>query len=150
MNPSQPKERFPFGCWTGDPGLLTVRGRQRIEEAEVVVYDYLVSEGSALYRAGSRTDSSWESKPENAPWFNRRSMRFWFGWLERETGCSTEGGDPFVWTRRGGVFGSGSGGVPLRLSPGLSSLSRTRLCRNPVTDRRYASSSPSPRPWSHR
>ena len=32
------------GAGPGDPGLLTIKGRQAIESAEVVVYDRLVSQ----------------------------------------------------------------------------------------------------------
>ena len=33
------------GAGPGDPGLLTVRGRELIDDAEVIVFDKLVGEG---------------------------------------------------------------------------------------------------------
>ncbi|MDA8025077.1 MAG: uroporphyrinogen-III C-methyltransferase [Actinomycetota bacterium] len=52
------------GAGPGDPGLLTVRGRQLLEEADCVVYDYLADEsilglckpGTQLIDVGKRPD----------------------------------------------------------------------------------------------
>jgi len=34
---------FLVGAGPGDPGLITVTGRARIEQADVIVYDYLAA-----------------------------------------------------------------------------------------------------------
>ncbi|MBA3484881.1 MAG: uroporphyrinogen-III C-methyltransferase [Pirellulales bacterium] len=42
MNPATGKA-YLIGAGPGDPGLLTLRGRQRLGEADVILYDYLVN-----------------------------------------------------------------------------------------------------------
>ena len=37
------------GAGPGDPGLLTLQGKQRLEEADVVVHDHLVSPKNDLH-----------------------------------------------------------------------------------------------------
>ena len=34
---------YLVGAGPGDPGLITVRGKQLLERAEVIIYDYLAS-----------------------------------------------------------------------------------------------------------
>ena len=40
---SSPGKAYLIGAGPGDPGLLTLRGRQRLGEADVILYDYLVN-----------------------------------------------------------------------------------------------------------
>ncbi|HUW33103.1 MAG TPA: SAM-dependent methyltransferase, partial [Planctomycetota bacterium] len=40
---------YLIGAGPGDPGLITVRGREALGEASVVVYDYLVNRGLLEY-----------------------------------------------------------------------------------------------------
>ena len=137
-----------MGAGPGDPGLLTVRGRQRIEEAEVVVYDYLVSEGVRSFIApgaerlfvGKQAGKCAMVQPE----INALLVR-----LAREGKrvVRLKGGTPFcldeegrsvrLWKRR--VY-------PLRLSPG----SRPLLPHPPMQESRSPTGgmllpSPSPR-----
>ena len=41
MNGSKPGKVWLVGAGPGDPGLITVRGRELLSEAEVVLYDAL-------------------------------------------------------------------------------------------------------------
>ncbi len=40
---------YLVGAGPGDPGLITVKGRQLIEEADIIIYDYLVNEALLEY-----------------------------------------------------------------------------------------------------
>ena len=55
---------FLVGAGPGDPGLMTVKGLERLREAEVVVYDRLVDE-SILKEANSKAEKIYVGKAEN-------------------------------------------------------------------------------------
>ncbi|TMA58715.1 MAG: HemD protein, partial [Deltaproteobacteria bacterium] len=40
---------YLIGAGPGDPGLLTLKGKRCLEEAEVVIYDYLVDQRILAY-----------------------------------------------------------------------------------------------------
>lgn len=127
------------GAGPGDPGLITVKGRQALDEADVVVYDRLVDpslvEGKQAIYAGK--DPGGHSAPQAE--INQTLIR-----LAREgrNVVRLKGGDPFV-------FGRGSEeaealaeqGIAFTVIPApTSAVAALAAAGIPVTDRRFSSS----------
>src|ERR1700693_6186082 len=55
MTNISPKKGFVYliGAGPGDPGLITVKGRECIARAEVILYDYLANEQLLHYAAAT-------------------------------------------------------------------------------------------------
>ena len=131
------------GAGPGDPGLLTLRGREALSEAEVVVYDALVSpgvlsmipEGAELIYVGKRAGN--HAMPQGE--INRVL-------LERAQAgrrvVRLKGGDPFLFGRGGEELELLSeNGVDFEVVPGVSSaLAAPAYSGIPVTHRDCCSS----------
>lgn len=131
------------GAGPGDPGLLTVRGLERLREADVVVHDHLVSPAVvALARpaaervyagkwAGSRAMSQQQINEllVDRARLGRRVVRL-------------KGGDPFLFGRGGEeATWLAERGIPFEVVPGPSAaIAVPAYAGIPVTDRRAASS----------
>lgn len=95
------------GAGPGDPKLLTLRGRECIEGAEVVVYDRLVStallqhapQDAELIYVGKAVGREAMTQVE----INALLLKFS---LRGKKVCRLKGGDPFVFGRGGGGSGS--------------------------------------------
>ena len=114
---------YLVGAGPGDPGLITVRGRQILESADAIVHDRLVS---ASLLDCVRSDAQVEDvgktpgrKSRSQDEINRRLIM-----LARD-GCSVcrlKGGDPFVFGRGGEeVLAARTAGVPVEVIPGVTS-----------------------------
>jgi uroporphyrinogen III methyltransferase/synthase len=111
------------GAGPGDPAFLTLRGREVLNRAEIVVYDRLVSEEilltippkAHLIRAGKA--------PKNHPLPQEEINRI----LIEEAGkgrrvVRLKGGDPFLFGRGGEeMFALAKVGIPVEAVPGISS-----------------------------
>ena len=132
-----------IGAGPGDPGLITVKGLQRLRAADVVVYDYLAD--AALVRQG-RADAEYiyvgkeagkhalEQDEINALLIDRAQ--------QGKMVARLKGGDPFV-------FGRGSeeaealiaAGMPWEVVPGITSaVAVPAYAGIPVTHRGLATS----------
>jgi uroporphyrinogen III methyltransferase/synthase len=130
------------GAGPGDPGLLTLRGAERLRAAEAVVHDALVRPevlalapaSATLFDVGKRDRR--HALPQED--INRLLAR-----LSREglRVVRLKGGDPFLFGRGGEEAGAlADENLPWEVVPGVSScLAAPAYAGIPVTDRRASS-----------
>ena len=138
-----PTKVYLVGAGPGDPGLLTIKARDLIEQADCVIYDYLVNpeilkyarKGAELIDVGKRgTEVSWTQNEINRLLVEKAGSH--------ETVVRLKGGDPFV-------FGRGAEeaefliqhGIDWEVVPGVSSgIGVPAYAGIPVTHRGMSSS----------
>lgn len=134
---------YLVGAGAGDEGLLTVKARDLLQKADVIVYDSLIST-SILQE--TKVDSEWiyagkRSNNHHLPQEETNEI-LWKKAKEGKMVVRLKGGDPFI-------FGRGAEealellehGVNFEIVSGVSSCySVPAYAGVPVTDRRYASS----------
>ena len=134
---------YLVGAGPGDPGLITVKGLERLRAADCVLYDALIPErllaevrpGCEVihvgHRAGSRTMTQGD--------VNRLLIeKAWAG----KAVVRLKGGDPFVFGRGGEECEAlAEAGVPFEVVPGVTSaVAVPAYAGIPVTHRDWASS----------
>jgi len=134
---------YLLGAGPGDPGLLTVRAREVLASADVVVYDYLANEGflgycpegAELIYAGKRGGDHTLSQ-EEINWILADRAK------QGKKVARLKGGDPYV-------FGRGAeeaeqvvdAGVAFEVVPGVTSaVAAPAYAGIPLTHRGYSSS----------
>lgn len=134
---------YLIGAGPGDPGLLTIRGRDALAEADVVVYDYLASDTLLNYarpdaeriyvgkKAGDHT------LPQSG--INRLIVE---KAKEGKIVARLKGGDPYIFGRGGEEAEELlEAGVPFEEIPGISStIAGPAYAGIPLTHRSFASS----------
>jgi uroporphyrin-III C-methyltransferase len=133
---------YLVGSGPGDPGLLTVRARDLLEEADVVLHDKLPGpEIIELIPPDKREDVGKRAGGEWTPqeYTNRRLVE-----LAREGKhvVRLKGGDPFVFGRGGEEMEHlAEAGVPFEVVPGVTSaIGGAGVGGIPVTHREHVSS----------
>lgn len=130
------------GAGPGDPGLLTLKGRDRLAQADVVVHDRLVH--PALLELAPKAERIYIGKGYGRHVLDQEELNHLLVFLaaQGKKVVRLKGGDPFV-------YGRGSEeaevlarhGVPFEIVPGVSSaVAAPAYAGIPITDRRYASS----------
>ncbi len=133
---------YLVGAGPGDPGLITVRGRDLIASCDAVVYDALANPalyadtGAALHDVGKRGGSTDSARQDEINTLLVRLAR------EGKRVVRLKGGDPFV-------FGRGSeeaqalaaAGIPFEVVPGVTAgIAAPAYAGIPVTHRNVATS----------
>lgn len=134
---------YLVGAGPGDPGLLTIKARDLLQQADCVIYDYLVNpeilaharSGAVLINVGKRgTEYTWTQREINDLLVEQT--------LEHAVVVRLKGGDPFV-------FGRGAEeaerlaqeGIEWEVVPGVSSgIAAPAYAGIPVTHRNLSSS----------
>ena len=131
------------GAGPGDVGLLTLRGREVIENADVIVYDALVGqgvlslipEGARLIFAGKRAGNHYLRQEETNKVLLEEA-------LKGNRVVRLKGGDPFLFGRGGEELELlAENNVPFEIVPGITSAIAVPAYNGiPVTHRDFCSS----------
>lgn len=130
------------GAGPGDPGLLTLRGRDALAEADVVVYDGLIDPKVLAFAPPRARRIPAESLGPHGEARQRAINRTLVEEARRgHTVVRLKGGDPFVFSRgREEVEALEDRGVPWGVVPGITSaIASPAAVGIPVSHRDYAS-----------
>ena len=132
---------YLIGAGPGDPGLLTVKGREALERADVVVYDRL-AHPSLLDYAPASAERVFAGKARGQQELTQDGINALL--VERAqaglTVARLKGGDPFVFGRGGEeALALARCGIPFEVVPGVSSaIAAPAYAGIPVTHRGIA------------
>jgi uroporphyrinogen III methyltransferase / synthase len=133
---------FLVGAGPGDPGLLTVRARELIARADVVLYDRLIPE-QALEGAPPHAELVDVGKQGGGPQVPQDRTNALLVEHGRSAGCVVrlKGGDPFVFGRGGEeALVLREAGIPFEVVPGITAgIAAPAYAGIPVTHRELAS-----------
>ncbi len=133
---------YLVGAGPGDPGLITVKGRQALERADCVLYDYLANERLLDYApahaeriyVGKKRAKHEMTQEEISAVMMERARRGW-------TVVRLKGGDPFIFARGGEEIEALAGaGIPFEIVPGVTTpLGLAAYTGVPLTHREHSS-----------
>jgi uroporphyrinogen III methyltransferase/synthase len=132
---------YLVGAGPGDPGLITVKGRECIQTADVIIYDYLASpallkhapRGAEMIYVGKKGGDHTLSQDEiNALIVEKAKAGL--------TVCRLKGGDPFIFGRGGEEAEILVGkGIAFEVVPGVTSaIAAAAYAGIPLTHRKLA------------
>ena len=131
---------YLVGAGPGDPGLLTLRGKACLEQAQVVVYDYL-SNPELLRHAPDAAEKIYVGKKAGAHTLTQEGINALL--VEKTSAGNTvvrlKGGDPFIFGRGGEEAEAlAAAGCKFEIVPGISSaIAGPAYAGIPVTHRAH-------------
>lgn len=132
-----------MGAGPGDPGLLTEKGIRALKEAEVVLYDRLVSLGVLAYIPSTALCIDVGKKPNHHPVPQEEINQLILDYAKQgKTVVRLKGGDPYLFGRGAEELELiGEAGIPFQVIPGVTSaVSVPAYGGIPVTHRDFSSS----------
>ena len=133
---------YLVGAGPGDPGLITVRGRECLERADVVVFDALAND--ALLRHAANAEHIFVGKSTDKHTLLQEEINALLVTQARKHAVVVrlKGGDPFVFGRGGEeALHLAQNGVPFEVVPGVTAgVAAPAYAGIPVTHRGMAAS----------
>lgn len=130
---------YLVGAGPGDPGLITVRGRQCIENADVIIYDYLASP-ALLNHAPNHAEIIYVGKKGGDHTLPQDRINELIVEKAKKgaTVCRLKGGDPFIFGRGGEEAEIlVKNGIPFEVVPGVTSaIAAAAYAGIPLTHRK--------------
>lgn len=132
---------YLVGAGPGDPGLITVKGRECIEKADVVIYDYLASP-TLLKLAPENAEIIYVGKKGGDHTLSQDGINALLVEKAQTTGgvvTRLKGGDPFIFGR-GGEEAEVliEAGIPFEIVPGVTSaIAAPAYAGIPLTHRKF-------------
>ena len=134
---------YLVGAGPGDPGLLTLRGAELLEQADVVVYDALVNP-DLLRRARKEAEIIYGGKRARDHAIPQAELNALLVAKARDGKCVVrlKGGDPYIFGRGGEEAEElAAAGIPFEVVPGISSsVAGPNYAGIPITHRSHCSS----------
>jgi uroporphyrinogen III methyltransferase/synthase len=134
---------YLVGAGPGDPGLITLKGRQCIETADVIIYDYLASP-ALLKHASKNAEMIYVGKKGGDHTLSQDGINALI--LEKAMAgfnvCRLKGGDPFIFGRGGEEAEVlAAKGIPFEVVPGVTSaIAAAAYAGIPLTHRKITAS----------
>ena len=132
------------GAGPGDPKLITLRGKECLEEADVVIYDYLANPALLRHATKTAVELIYVGRRGRGHYLEQTEINALLVAKAQEgkTVLRLKGGDPFIFGRGGEEAEVvADAGIPFEVVPGISSaLACPAYAGIPITHRTLASS----------